>query len=117
MPDVTHRQYDELPVEEFILGFDTAATTWPALNATDRVSMVVRHVGGTAVAVALAQVDPVGRRVRWSPVGTLIGTAGTFTFVIRVTQADGRSYTHPETGTWNLIISPAVVTTDVADPA
>ena len=116
MPDVTHRQFDELPVRDFTLGFDTAANTWPPLNGTDKVTMVVNK-GGTATTVALTQVDAAARVVRWSPTGALISAAGTFPFVVRVTQTDGKSYTHPATGTWNLVISAAVVTSDVADPA
>lgn len=117
MADVTHRQYDELPVRDFTLGFDgIAPASWPPLATTDKVTMVVANGTGSATTVALAKVDLVARIVRWTPASPLNATAGTFPFVIRVT-AGTNSYTHPATGSWNLIIEPAVVAADVADPA
>lgn len=116
MPDITHRQYDELPVHDFTLGFDgVTQASWPALNATDKVTLICNRTG-TATTVTLTKVDLVARLVRWSPSGALVAAAGTFPFAIRVTQTDGNSYTHPASGTWNLKVDAAVVTTDVVDP-
>ncbi len=117
MPERTHRQYDELPVHDFVLSFEGApASSWPALNATDRVTMVV-NVNNTATTIALTKLDLAARLVRWTPAGTIITVIGAFPFIVRVTQDNGTSYTHPAVGSWTLRIEPAVVSADVPDPA
>jgi hypothetical protein len=116
VPDLTHRQYDELPVHDFTLGFEgVPASAWPALNATDKVTMIV-NVNNTATSITLTKIDATARIVRWTPAGAIISLIGGFPFIIRVTQDNGTSYTHPAIGSWTLRIEPAVVSADVSDP-
>lgn len=120
MPDVTHRQFDESPSRFFTLSFpDVAEAEWPPLNASDKVTLLIGQtgVGAEDLAIPLTITDEAGRVVRWDPEGDAVSVAGTHTFVIRVTPTDGKSYTHPETGTWNLIIDRTAPATDLPDPA
>jgi hypothetical protein len=117
VPDVTHRQYDELPVHDFVLGFEgVPSSSWPALNATDKVTMIV-NVDSTPTTITLTKLNLTARTVRWTPAGPIISLIGGFPFVIRITQDNGTSYTHPAVGSWTLKIVPAIVSADVVDPA
>lgn len=121
--EVHHRQYDEAPSRFFTLTFPDIAdpVAWPALNATDKVTLLVRQKSGSGsgadIAVPLVITNAAGREVRWDPSGTVIAVAGEHDFVIRVTETNGRSYTHPKTGLWKLKMDRTAPDTDLADPA
>ena len=131
MPGIVHLQYDELPVHDLDLEFDTPPATWPALNATDKITLVVTSDTGTNRTVALTRVtfDPTGmsaeeigrrgRRVRWSPAAPLNAVVtSTDTCRARVTQTDGKSYSHPGPADppWTFRIVGVSGGVDVTDP-
>lgn len=130
MADIEHIQYDELPVRRFTLPWKDPATgaelptdQWPALNSDDKVSLVMKQ-GVTDRAVRLTKVTTGGvtladRKVDWAPASPENTIAGTFEFRIRVTQADGKSYScpGPSEAPWKLIIKPATSAADVAEAA
>lgn len=120
MPN-THkiRQFDELPSWTFRLSYDTAENTWPPLNSTDVVTIIARAGAATPIlhkVPASARTDAT-RTIRWDFTSSQTALAGTYSVWTRVTQADGRSYTHPLEGSDTLTITAAGATTDVADPA
>ena len=123
MAEIEHIQYDEFPFRRFRLpyeidGVPVAQADWPPLNADDKVTMVLRQ-GVTDRAVKLFIIDPAARLVEWRPGAPENSAAVSSDFRIRVTQADGKSYSHPGPGVapWKLIVKAATATTDVADPA
>lgn len=121
MAEITHVQYDELPLRTFTLpfqinGVDVPIAQWPPLNATDKVSMVLKQ-GVTDRAVKLTITDQPGRKVEWRPAAPENATTGSFEFRVRVTQADGKSYScpGPDEAPWKLTVKASTAATDVID--
>ncbi len=117
----TIRQFDELPSWTFHLSFDNSIdpAQWPPLAADDVVTIIARAGSATPIlhkVPAGARVDAT-RQVRWDFASSQTTIAGDYKVWTRVTQADGRSYTHPLTGSDTLKIEAAGATTDVANPA
>lgn len=112
-------QYDELPSWTYTLSFDTDSGTWPPLNADDVVTAIARNGSGAPIVHRFpdAAITRATREVRWDFLSTQTATDGTYKVKTRVTQADGRSYSHPLDGTDTLVVLPAVASTDVTDPA